>query len=371
MKTIAPAVVFLFIDGMAREYCRLYFAAVISYTVLCSRLKSHFNMLRNISLAITALVAAFTFTACNNPASPTDANGGDSATTNDPRAEAPKPVLDTADYQARMMQIANGDTTGNWPVKDDAIPLPGALLPYHRIIAYYGNLYSTRMGILGEIPKEQMFKKLLGEVDAWAAADSTVKTIPALHYIAVTAQGQPGKGGKHRLRMPFHQIDTIVRWAKEIDAITFVDVQVGHATVQEEIPELEPYLKTPTMHLGIDPEFSMKDGSRPGAKIGTFDAADINWVVDYLARIVRENNIPPKILVIHRFTQGMITNYQNIKKVPEVQIVIDMDGFGDKPLKMSTFNRFIRPEPIQFVGFKLFYKNDTKANPNGLFHLKN
>ena len=32
------------------------------------------------------------------------------------------------------------------------------LLPYNRIIAFYGNLYSKRMGILGEVPKKEMLK---------------------------------------------------------------------------------------------------------------------------------------------------------------------------------------------------------------------
>ena len=50
----------------------------------------------------------------------------------------------------------------------------------------------------------------------------------------------------------------------------------------------------------------------------------------FLTQIVKKNNFPPKILIVHRFTQGMITNYEKIKKVPEVQVVMDMDGWGDK-----------------------------------------
>lgn len=274
-------------------------------------------------------------------------------------------VLDTADYDRRMFAIANNDTTGKWPAKN-AHPLPGALLPYNRVIAYYGNLYSKRMGILGEIPKDSMFNRLLAEVKAWERADSSVKTIPALHYVAVTAQGAPGKDAKHRLRMPGHQIDTIIAWAREINAIAFVDVQVGHSIVKDELPPLEKYLAQPDVHLGIDPEFSMKTGAIPGTKIGTMDATDINDAIDFLAGVVKKNNLTPKILVVHRFTQGMITNYQNIKSVPEVQVVIDMDGFGDKILKRSTYLRYVYKEPVQFTGFKLFYKNDSK-NTSGLY----
>ncbi len=277
-----------------------------------------------------------------------------------------KKTLDTAEFNRLNQLIANNDTTGMWPVKAP-YPLPGAILPFHRIVAFYGNLYSTRMGILGEIPKKEMLAKLKGEVASWQAADSSIPVIPALHYVAVTAQGAPGKGAKHRLRMPDSQIDTIVNWAKEIDALVFLDIQVGHSTLAEEVPALDNYLKMPQVHLGIDPEFSMKTGHVPGKKIGTFDAADINIVIDHLAKLVRENNLPPKILVVHRFTQGMVTNYKNIKNVPEVQIVMDMDGWGNKILKRSTWLRYIYREPVDYAGFKLFYKNDTKTGADQLY----
>lgn len=273
--------------------------------------------------------------------------------------------IDTADYNLKVKALSNKDSSGRWPVKAP-YPLPGAILPYQRIIAYYGNLFSTRMGILGELPKDQMIAKLLGEAAKWQATDS-VTTIPALHYIAVTAQPAPGKTNMYRMRMPFHQIDTIISWAKPINALVFLDVQVGHSSVKEEVTALAEYLKMPQVHLGIDPEFSMKNGERPGSKVGHFTADDINDAVTLLAKIVQENNLPPKVLVVHRFTQGMIKDYKQIKTVPEVQIVMNMDGFGEKYLKKSTYVSYIYREPVQFTGFKLFYKNDTKKGPSEMY----
>ncbi|HQY12207.1 MAG TPA: hypothetical protein PK133_08335 [Ferruginibacter sp.] len=280
-------------------------------------------------------------------------------------SKLPARAFDTAAYNKKMLELSNHDSTGKWPVSS-AYPLPGAIFPDNRVIAYYGNLYSTRMGILGEIPKDSMFKKLQQEVAEWQAADPSTKTLPALHYIATTAQGSAGRDGKYRLRMPFHQIDTIMNWASQINALVFVDIQVGHSTVKDEVPLLEKYLRQPNVHLGIDPEFSMKNGERPGSKIGTFTSDDINDAIDFLAEVVRKNDLSPKVLVVHRFTQGMVTGYDKIKKVPEVQVVIDMDGFGDKILKRSTYLRYIYKEPVQFTGFKLFYKNDTK-NTSGIY----
>ena len=275
-------------------------------------------------------------------------------------------TIDTVDYNQRLWALSNQDASGRWPVKT-VYPLAGAILPYHRIVAFYGNLYSKRMGVLGELPKQQMLQKLNYEVNRWHKADASVTTIPALHYIAITAQNTPGKSNTHRLRMPHHQIDIVLSWANEIKGIVFLDVQVGHSTLQEELPTLVKYLQLPQVHLGIDPEFSMKNKSLPGTKIGTYSAKDINYAIRFLAQIVRENKLPPKMLIVHRFTQKMVTDYKKIKPLPEVQVVMNMDGFGNKTLKKSTYHDYIFKEPVQFTGFKLFYKNDTKGNSAGLY----
>ncbi len=256
-----------------------------------------------------------------------------------------------------------------WPVKT-VYPLDGAILPFKRIIAYYGNFYSTGMGILGQYPEDKVLEKLKTEVEKWNIADPETPVLPAIHYIAVTAQGSRGDDGKYRARMPYDQIDKAIEMAKKVNGIVFLDVQVGLSDVQTEISLLEKYLKMPQVNLGIDPEFSMKTGARPGTIVGTYDAEDVNYVIDYLARLVKENNLPPKILVVHRYTQAMLTNYKMIKTIPEVQIVINMDGWGTKPRKLNTYQQFIYPEPVQFTGFKLFYKNDTVGagykNPSDL-----
>lgn len=274
------------------------------------------------------------------------------------------PPLDKQKYDAMLKQLAKGDTTGRWPVKNAPYPLPGAILPFKRVVAFYGNLYSKRMGILGELPPNEMLAKLHGEVKHWEKADPTIPVQPALHYIAVVAQGAPGKDGKYRYRMPFKQIDTVLKLAKKAHAIVFLDIQVALSNIRSELPLLEKYLELPQVHVGMDPEFSMKDGHRPGTKIGTYDADDVNYVSAYLANVVRKYHLPPKILIVHRFTKKMVTNYKNIKLHPEIQLVMNMDGWGEPDLKLGTYRNFIYPEPVQFTGFKLFYKNDLKKPPH-------
>ena len=292
---------------------------------------------------------------------------------NNPIPVAPKPIIkkvkDPKTGKVKMVSVSAPTIIPKpnpWPVKT-VYPNAGAILPFSRIIAFYGNLYSKNMGVLGEYPEAEMLKKLNTEVEKWNKADPNTLSIPALHYIAVTAQGKPGSDGKYKFRMPDSEIDKVIKMADKIHALVFLDVQVGLSNLRTEVPLLEKYLKMSQVHLGIDPEFSMKTGARPGTVVGTLDANDINFVSNYLAKIVQDNNLTPKILIVHRYTQKMVTNYQNIKTLPEVQIVMNMDGWGGKAKKINTYKQFIYKEPVQFTGFKLFYKNDVWEKGTTLF----
>jgi hypothetical protein len=67
--------------------------------------------------------------------------------------------LDTLLYTADLLHLAHNKPSNKWPVKTE-YPLPGAILPFKRVVTYYGNFYSTGMGILGELPPADMLKKL-------------------------------------------------------------------------------------------------------------------------------------------------------------------------------------------------------------------
>ncbi|HXB92973.1 MAG TPA: hypothetical protein VNU72_11815 [Puia sp.] len=329
----------------------------------------------NNNSALRAFVPAVFFSiviitgACNNGRSE-GSKGGDStksAAKTTPKDSIVKPAagpLDTTLYNKLIVHLANRDSSGRWPVKT-VYPNAGAVLPFKRIVAYYGNLYSKNMGILGEYPPDEMLRRLKVELKKWQEADTSIQVVPALHYIAVTAQGSPGKDGKYRARMPFKQIDSVLHIAARIDALVFLDIQVGFSNVEAEVPLLEKYLKMPNVHLGIDPEFSMKSGKRPGTVIGTMDATDINFCTDYLTKLAKENNLPPKILVVHRFTRNMVTNTQKVRVSKDVQVVMDMDGWGPVSLKTDSYRMWVSNYPIQFTGFKLFYKNDIRK-PRGV-----
>jgi len=135
-------------------------------------------MKTKVYLAITPIIffVFCLFTGCNSGQSAPEHSLKDSIAKHEEAIEKgkvyEKKTIDTALFNKLMLTMANHDTTGKWPAKMP-YPLAGAIFPFHRIVAFYGNLYSKKMGILGELPKKEMLKKLKQEVGRWQAADSS------------------------------------------------------------------------------------------------------------------------------------------------------------------------------------------------------
>jgi hypothetical protein len=308
------------------------------------------------SSTLAASSTQVTVASAQGPASSTSA----ADTLHAPKIEVPSvPGRTRKDSIALVSAIRAGLKDTRWPVKTSA-PLPGSILPEKRIVAFYGNPLSKKMGILGELPPPQMLARFDQIVAQWRAADPTHPVQPAFQLIAVVAQGAPGRDGNYRLRMTDSLINLVAGWAAQRNALLILDVQVGKSTLQQELPRLVPFLQRPNVELAIDPEFSMKTGNVPGSKIGTMDASDVNYASGMLRGLVEQYHLPPKILIVHRFTRKMVTGAKAITLDPRVQIVMDMDGWGQPWLKFDSYRDNEEAEPVQFTGFKLFFHNDTK-----------
>jgi hypothetical protein len=281
-------------------------------------------------------------------------------------ADTSKPLLNPGRSKHDSLAYASAVAFGRrmlakWPAPP--APLAGSILPAKRIVAFYGNPLSKQMGVLGEYPVDVMLAKLDTAVRAWQEADPSTPVQPALHLIAVVAQGLPGRDGMYRARMDSALIEKVYGWAKQRNALLFLDVQVGKSTMQAELPHLMGFLSRPDVHLGMDAEFSMHyaaEGSKPSKRIGQFDASDVNWVSEQLQKLVTEKKLPPKVLIVHRWTKAMISNAPKIAIDPRVQIVMDMDGWGPPWQKFESYRDYIDLEPVEYTGFKLFFHNDTK-----------
>jgi hypothetical protein len=236
----------------------------------------------------------------------------------------------------------------------------GAVLPTYRILSYYGQPNDPNLGILGEYPDDLtgLKEKLEEEAAKYQAADPSRPVKLAFEVIASVAQNWPAENDTYLQHTQANLIDKYADFAEQNDMLLILDVQIAHSTVKDEIESVRQWLERPNVHLALDPEFSLPSDVIPGEAIGSIDADDIAYAQDELGQIVDSLGLPPKLLIVHRFTEDMITNDTKLEAVPGVQLVIDFDGFGDPAIKQELYQLFTADKGVDFAGIKLFYQQD-------------
>jgi hypothetical protein len=236
-------------------------------------------------------------------------------------------------------------------------PASNSVLANSILVTWYGNPHDGRMGVLGQFEGADLAARLNRQAAAYSSVtDKTV--IPAYELIAVVAQGSAGEDGKWRRRETTDVIDSMLQQARANGFKLVLDVQPGHSTVQDELAYLEPYLEQPDVYLALDPEFDMWQGQTPGVEIGHMVSDEVNYAVNLLDGIIRDKGLPPKVLIVHQFTENMLPDKPNMSSSPVVDLVLDMDGFGAQWLKLDSYRMVMEQKQLEFAGVKLFYDQD-------------
>jgi len=230
-----------------------------------------------------------------------------------------------------------------------------SIFPEHRVVAFYGAPQAAELGVLGIGSPASAAKKLMRQAKPYATEKRPV--LPAFELLAVIAANAPGDDDLYRNRQESAIIQRYLTAARKAKAILLLDIQPGRADFLTEAKALERWLKEPDVSLAIDPEWRMEAGEIPGQTIGSVDAAEVNQVSRYLSGLVREGNLPEKLMLVHRFTEDMIERPEAIEKPPGVAVTLNVDGFGTKAAKLSKY-RVLVPRRFR-AGFKLFYREDT------------
>ena len=252
-------------------------------------------------------------------------------------------------------------------------PLQPSVFEQAQIVSFYGYPGVATMGELGlHTPSgaAAAITRLAAEYDA---LNGPREVMPALHLIVAVAQRHPGNSGLYLGRMSNERLSEYVEAARAAGILLFVDVQIGWSDALTEVRLLEDVLREPFVHLAIDPEFATRSkGTAPGVAIGTLDAADVNAVQHYLAGLVREHDLPPKVLVLHQFLQSMLTRVDQYDDVAEVDVTIDMDGFGNPYVKLAKYDLYAAADYAERAAIKLFYHWDAPLmTPGRLLSLDN
>jgi len=241
-----------------------------------------------------------------------------------------------------------GVLDGPDPEAGRAAELP--VLANNQVLAFYGKPDSRRMGILGEYSKEELAKLLRGYAKLYDEANGEPGVVPAFYLI----YGTCWPGGEIGY-LKDSVVQEYVDFAEREGMLVFIDHQIGKYPVDEAIRRLLPYLRHPSVHLALDPEWRT---TAPMQEIGQVSAEELNaaqqTVQDYLDA---EGIAGTKMLVVHQFKPKMIGGRERVRAdFGRVLLVHTADGFGSPALKRLTYAANAQAANMPIKGFKLFFK---------------
>ena len=246
------------------------------------------------------------------------------------------------------------------------------LLPRYRLVGYYGAPQAEGLGALGIGSPASASKELDRQAREYEGAKDGRPVLPFLELLATVANADPGEDGLYRTRQPRRIIQRYLDQARADRSLLVLDIQPGRSDFPSEMRRLAPFLAEPDVGLALDPEWLVAEGEVPGQVLGSVDASEVNRITRELARVVAENDLPQKLLIVHRFTADMIGGVERLKSYPGVALVLDIDGFGAPAEKIAKYNELkVRSASGLFNGFKLFYEEDTaRMSPADVLKLK-
>lgn len=265
--------------------------------------------------------------------------------------------------QADLVPSEENPPSQNRTVPD--APLGGlfdqGVLPDHRILLYYGFPQVDTMGILGEYSPEDLLPILENQrLEYEAVRPDDRSWVNGFELIGSVAQSDPGADG-------MYVADTDGRWLDEYTIFThnndmqlFIDVQMGRKAPHEDYEGLERWMRYKHVHLAIDPEFHLPVDGVPGEDLGQIDASDVTRAQNWLVGLSDLYGLPRKMLIIHQFHVYSVANKDQVQPMHGVDLIMNEDGHGPPDMKKETYRVIIKEHPIEYAGFKIFYKGDVE-----------
>lgn len=245
---------------------------------------------------------------------------------------------------------------------EDIEELPGGgqlVFPGRHMIATYGHPGTPLLGVMGEETPEEAVTHAKQLVEEYQGLTGD-KVIPAFEIIASVAQASPGPRNDYSEPAPIEALKPYVDAMTEAGGYVIIDLQPGRADFVDQAKYYEELLKLPNVGLALDPEWKLTPDGLPNVAVGHVQAAEVNRVIDYLADLTAENNLPQKVLMLHQFQLQMLRDRETIDlSRPELAVVLHADGHGTPEQKFETWNVMRQDlQPEIFMAWKNFIDED-------------
>ena len=244
-----------------------------------------------------------------------------------------------------------------------AAELPGGgvtLFPHRRLIALYGHPGAPVLGLLGEQGPEGSVRRVNTYVERYSPLVEE-QVMPAFEIITTVADVNPGPRNDYSLLSSMEHLQPWVQAASDAGVYVVLDLQPGRTDFLTQAKVYEELLALPHVGLALDPEWRLGPDERHLVRVGHVEAEEVNAVSEWLADLVREHDLPQKILTLHQFQVQMIRNRDQVRTDhPELAIVLHADGQGGQGAKQDTWRVLQQDLPENmWLGWKNFYDEDT------------
>ena len=247
------------------------------------------------------------------------------------------------------------------------------VFPRYRLVGYAGVTGASTLGRLGTGPLDQRVTEIEGRAKPYAAGR---EILPVVEVIATVVQGSPGRDGEYRVRLTDAQIAKYHKAARKHRAVMLLNLQPGRSESITETKAFQKWLKEPDVGVALDPEWAMDRGQRPGGVYGHTTGAELDEVARYLSGLVKQYNLPEKVMVYHQVARSVVRKESGLKDHDGVVAIKSVDGLGHPGPKKNIYWVVNKTTP-KFVhaGFKLFYTEDRRhggrlMTPNEVLGLK-
>ncbi|GAA3394732.1 hypothetical protein [Cryptosporangium minutisporangium] len=243
------------------------------------------------------------------------------------------------------------------PAPPPELPLGGrTIFPRYRVVAYYGSIGGGTLGVLGEEPPDRIVRRLRAAAEPFDTPERPVQI--AFELIVRIADRKPGPRGIYSHSIKPAVIREYIAAAERAKALVILDIQPGRLSFPDAIKPYRWALEHPNVGIALDPEWRVAWNQVPGKVIGQVSAAEVNEASAYVADIVRTEQLPEKLFLLHQFRRRMLPDIERIVPRPGLAMVQHVDGFGTRPAKDATYAAVRRPEQFH-LGYKLFYDEDV------------
>jgi hypothetical protein len=245
------------------------------------------------------------------------------------------------------------------PVPDTPPPPPTSVLEGNQVIVFYGTPLSSGMGILGMFSPDEASARVKQEAGYYDELNGDDRgAVAAMDVIYSMVQAEPTGNGLFLRYLNDREVHDYLDVAERDDVQLILDLQIGRGDVLDEVKKIEPYLKNPRVHVAIDPEYAVGSSGVPLFTPGRITGAQINDVQAYLARLSHDNNLPPKMLIVHQYLEDTIENGADVRFEPGVDLIINMDGIGQARDKVEKYQHFAERSYAEHKGFNVFLNHD-------------